>query len=404
MITAKEAKEIILSNTEGWGTELIPIEQSVGRTLQEDIYADRDFPPYNRVSMDGIAININDFNKGVRAFEISALQTAGKKAMTLDKPAHAIEIMTGAILSAGANVNIRYEDLEITDVDGKRTAKLTVESVKLWQNIHLKGKDKKIGDLLIKKGRKIASADVAALATVGKAKVLVSKLPKVAVISTGDELVPVSQSPEAHQIRMSNSISIQSTLNEMGVKNTLFHLLDDYGSLKVKINEILTSYDVLILSGGVSKGKADYIPDVLGELGVEKLFHKVAQRPGKPFWFGKNNQGKCVFALPGNPISTFMCYTVYFQPWLEASLKHKNASNLKAVLATDYNFKPDLTYYLQVQTSLNDEGMLMAMPVTGGGSGDLSNLLVSNAFIELPAGTTDFKAGEAFPLHPFRTS
>lgn len=402
MISTKEAKEIIMSNIEGWGQESVDISHSVGRILREDIVADRDFPPFDRVTMDGIAIRLSDFESGILDFEITDMQTAGEKAKSLDKEGAAIEIMTGAILSKGANANVRYEDLDIYEKDGKKMAKVKIQNIGLWQNVHLKGKDRQKGGLLIKSGRKISSADVAALATVGKSKVMVSKLPKIAVISTGDELVEVDQTPESHQIRMSNSISIEAKLNELGIDNSRYHFLDDYETLLAKVEQIVNKYDVVILSGGVSKGKADYIPQVLADLNVKKLFHRVAQRPGKPFWFGKAPEDKCVFALPGNPISTFMCFNVYFLPWLNTSLKLKIKPLPKAVLSTDYTFKPELTYYLQVEVD-NSNGQLVAKPNTGGGSGDLSNLLESDAFLELPAYKSEFETGEIFYLYSFRT-
>lgn len=402
MISAKQAKQIILSNTQNWGVEKISIENSTNRILQENINADRNFPPFDRVTMDGIAINTDDFNKGLRIFEISAIQTAGQEAKTLQQKGHAIEIMTGAILSKNADANIRYEDLNIQQKDGKRIAKVKVQQVLKWQNIHKKGTDKLKGDLLISKGRKLQSADIAILATVGKSEVIVSKLPKVAIISTGDELVAVNKRPNSNQIRISNSVAIQSKLNELAIKNDSFHLPDDYQTILQKSKIIIGQYDVIILSGGVSKGKADYIPDVLNQLEVNKLFHRVAQKPGKPFWFGKNSENKCVFALPGNPVSTLMCFTTYFLPWLFNALKLQYYNLPKAILSENYIFKPQLTYYLQVNTSINEEGKIIAKPTTGGGSGDLSNLLEANAFLELPANRMNYKAGDVFPLFPFR--
>ena len=402
MISVTEARQIIQANEQGWGIEAIDIEHASGRILREDIFADRDFPPFDRVTMDGIAIDSNHFNSGNRIFEITDIQTAGEKAKSITLKNTAIEIMTGAILSTNANANVKYEDLLITELNGKRFAEIKLEVIPKWQNVHKKASDRQIGDLLIKKGRKLSPADIAALATVGKSKIKVSRNPKIAIISTGDELVEVNQEPESHQIRMSNSISIQAKLNELGIENKRFHLLDDYASLKIKIKEILKRYDVLLLSGGVSKGKADFIPEVLSELGVEKLFHKVAQRPGKPFWFGKTNNNKCIFALPGNPISTFMCFTVYFLSWLNASLKNQSRHSIKGVLSEDFNFKPDLTYFMQVDVEIGDQGQLTAKPCIGGGSGDLSNLLESNAFLELPSSNSNFKKKDVFELFFFR--
>ena len=166
------------------------------------------------------------------------------------------------------------------------------------------------------------------------------------------------------------------------------------------LKQVLETYDVLVLSGGVSMGKLDYVPEILAELGVEKLFHKVSQRPGKPFWFGRH-KGGVVFALPGNPVSTFVGLKRYVIPFLYRSVGVE-PKVVRARLTEDFTFKPDLTYFLQVSLEYNDEGQLMATPAPGHGSGDLANLVNSEAFIELPQGENIYKAGAVFTCYPFR--
>ena len=171
-------------------------------------------------------------------------------------------------------------------------------------------------------------------------------------------------------------------------------------TLKTKIKEYLFDYDVLLFSGAVSKGKFDYIPEVLDSLGVKKLFHKVKQRPGKPFWFGKKNH-KTVFAFPGNPVSTFVSCLKYFYPWYYQSIGLNFEENQQAILSEDFNFKPSLTYFLQVKLH-QKKGVFFAYPIIGKGSGDLVNLVDSDAFIELPDDRSDFKKGEVFPVIKYR--
>lgn len=402
MISSKEATDIVMSNLSDWGMEEVDIAKCSGRILREEIIADRDFPPFDRVTMDGIAISFKDFESGIKAYRIADIQMAGERKKQLSEQREAMEIMTGAILSDGVDTIIRYEDIEITSKNGVKQAVIILSDLTKGKNVHKKGSDRKKGDVLIEPGRKLSAADVAILATVGKQKVKVSRLPKVAIISTGDELVEVSEIPESHQIRMSNSVMIETKLNELGIENRRFHLLDDYDELLVNINGILNSYDVILMSGGVSKGKADYIPKVLDELGVNKLFHKVAQRPGKPFWFGEKDNNKFVFALPGNPISTFMCFVIYFLPWLQKCLNNKEDKDNYAVLGCDFVFNPNLTYFLQVNCRLDKEGSYIAMPKEGGGSGDLSNLVESNGFLELPQGKNYFRKGQSFRVSLFR--
>lgn len=401
MISTKEAIDIVLSKASTFGHMEVPVSSCTGKVLREDIVADRDFPPFDRVTMDGIAIKFDDFQKGVREFEITDLQTAGEKQKMLLDNGTAHEIMTGAVLSAKADVVVRYEDVDIYSKGDNQYARVNLQDLTRWKNVHKQGTDRKKGDGLMKKGSILSAADVAILATVGKEKILVSKLPKVAIISTGDELVEIGQLPLDHQIRMSNSVMIQAKLNELGIENQRFHLLDDYDSLLLKVADILDGYDVLLISGGVSKGKADFIPEILNQLMVEKLFHRVAQRPGKPFWFGKKGDNKFVFALPGNPISTFMCFNVYFLPWLYKSMQ-TDKKELYAVLNEDFSFAPRLTYFLQVNCRVDENGFLNATPKEGGGSGDLSNLVESNGFLELPSDQSLFKKGMKFKVYMFR--
>ncbi|MFY0652919.1 MAG: molybdopterin molybdotransferase MoeA [Cyclobacteriaceae bacterium] len=399
MISSNEAQDIVMSNTVDWGVEEVEVSDCVGRVLREGVVADRDFPPYNRVTMDGIAIKHSDFESGIREYKITHLQTAGARQHGLKGTGNAHEIMTGAVLSDGADIIVRYEDLTIEYNGEERLAKVNNEGIPQWKNVHKKGSDKRKGDLLISSGKKLMSSDVAVLATVGCEKVKVSRLPKVAIISTGDELVEVGKEPQNHQIRMSNSIMIQAKLNDLGVANERFHLMDDFDLLKEKIERIIEEFDVILMSGGVSKGKADYVPEVLDQLGVQKLFHKVAQRPGKPFWFGKFGEEKCVFALPGNPVSTFMCFVVYFLPWLHKSLRCIENSDHFAILNENVSFKPALTYFMQVHCKSDVDGKNLAEVKQGGGSGDLSNLVQSNGFLEMPPKKGSFEKEEAFRIY-----
>jgi molybdopterin molybdotransferase len=225
-------------------------------------------------------------------------------------------------------------------------------------------------------------------------------LPRAAVVASGDELVDIKVKPEPHQIRRSNTYAIQAAMKEMGWPATQFHLPDHEEFLRESLATVLASHDVVILSGGVSKGKFDYIPGVLRDLGVKNLFHNVSQRPGKPFWFGVTSNGKVVFALPGNPVSTFMCFHRFVKPWLWASFGLPFTTP-SAILGKDFTFEPKLTYFLQVYVE-NIGGRLIADPRAGGGSGDFANLKDVNGFLELPLERTTFKEGEVYPFIPFR--
>ena len=215
-----------------------------------------------------------------------------------------------------------------------------IDEINQLQNIHKQGNDRKKADILIKKNRLISSSEIGIFATVGKSTISVAKQPKVLIISTGDELVAVNENPLPYQIRRSNVYSMLSLLQDLKINAETAHITDDKPLLKEKIARYLEQYDVLLFSGAVSKGKYDFLPEVLDELGVKKLFHKVKQRPGKPFWFGKKGS-KSVFAFPGNPVSTYVGCLKYFYPWYKksAGIQYKNQES--AILSEDFFFKPE---------------------------------------------------------------
>lgn len=396
MITVEEASGIINKNLYQTTTEEVNLSEVLGRVLAEDIYADRDFPPFNRVMMDGIAIQINAWEQGKRFFKNEGMQLAGEEQKVLANPSNCIEVMTGSILPKNTDAVIPYEELKIENDN----VSIKSEVVKSGQNIHTQGSDVNINERILSKGCLISTAEIGVLATVGKTKVKVLSLPKVAIISTGDELVAVNETPKDYQIRQSNSHVLKAALRQVGVEGTIYHILDEKELLFTNSKGIVEEYDVIILSGGVSKGKKDYVPEVLDKLQFKKLFHGVIQRPGKPFWFGIRDDNKTVFALPGNPVSTYMCFQKYIKPWVYASLGVEWPSSW-AILSEDFNFKKELTYFLQVSVK-NKEGKLMAVPVAGQGSGDLANLISADGFLQLPSDKSLFKAGEVFPFIRYR--
>ncbi len=401
MISVNEALKIVKENAFTPSISEVPVLESLGLILAENIIADRDFPPFNRVAMDGVAIahstfrggNSNNFDVEKWMPFIEDTQYAGESQKQLTKPKNCMEVMTGAVLPLGCEAVVRYEDLEIEEFEGSKYAKFLISQreIKDWQNIHPKGSDRKAGDVLLWKGLKISPPEIAVMASVGKDKVLVEISPSVAVISTGDELVEITTNPEPYQIRMSNSYMLAGALAQIGIKANLFHLKDDKELLFSKLKEILLNHDILLLSGGVSAGKKDFVPEILTNLGIKKLFHKVAQKPGKPFWFGKSEEGKTIFALPGNPVSTFLCFCKYFL----------NQKQEQVILDKDVFFKLNSTYFVPVKTYFQN-GKMMATPFEGSGSADFANLTDCDGFVELPADSQEFKAGEMFGFVRFR--
>jgi molybdopterin molybdotransferase len=397
MIAADKAFNLIMERLGKWGKEEIFFDKAYNRILAEDIIADRDFPPFNRVSMDGIGIVYDKLNAGQENFVIDGLQAAGSPKMELFDSNKCLEVMTGAILPIGIDTIIPYED--VTIINGIATVNtLTVNKNK---NVHKQATDKLKGAVLIKKGQKLGTAEIGILATVGKTKVKVAKLPRVAIVSSGDELVEVDQTPKTHQIRKSNVWALLADLERIGISAEMYHLIDTKENVKSTISSILKNSDVVMMSGGVSKGKLDFIPEILEELNVEKVFHRVKQRPGKPFWFGVYENNVHFFAFPGNPVSTFSNFHRYFVPWLYKSLNANTKPLFKLKIAETFDFNKPLTYFLQVKIIQTKDGP-QAKPMVGKGSGDLANLLATDGFLVIPENVNHCPVGSEFEYVSFR--
>lgn len=396
MITVEQADQIILSQARDYGLEQLPFEQSLERVLADDILADRDLPPFNRATVDGIAVKYWAVMSGYRVFTIKATQAAGDEPININRDDECIEIMTGAALPSSTDCVIRYEDITIQD--GRAMVK--TGAIEKWQNLHLRGADKHQGEVIVAAGQVITPALVSIAASVGKTMLPVQKLPRIVAISSGNELVEVDETPSEYQIRKSNTYAIKSVLQKRGIACDAMHIPDDADITRDKLNECLQNYDVLLLTGGVSMGKFDYIPSALNALGVKELFHKIQQRPGKPFWFGEHANGALVFAFPGNPVAVLMCLHRYFLTWLD-HINGITSPEMYAVLAQDFEFKPSLKYFLQVKLQMNRSAQLLATPLQGNGSGDFANLAHTDAFMELPLERSEFKQGEVFRIWPF---
>ncbi|GAB2940921.1 molybdopterin molybdotransferase MoeA [Hymenobacter coalescens] len=405
MISVEEATRAVQATAAPLPPERVLLTEAAGRVLREPVHADRDFPPFDRVTMDGIALRYAASAAGQTAFVIERTQLAGQPPAPLADERAAVEIMTGAVLPPGCDAVVRYEDLLIEEQpDGRRVATVRVPPAAAGHNVHRRGSDRRQGELLLPAGTVLGPAEIAVAATVGAATLEVSRQPRVAVVSTGDELVDISEEPAAHQIRRSNAYMLLAAARQAGAEASIFHFDDDPAALAAGLPPLLTGYDAVLLSGGVSKGKADYLPQALQQAGAAQLFHEVQQRPGKPFWFGRHPQGAVVFALPGNPVSTFINYYRYAAPWLRAVQLPAPTfpAPARAALTADVLFRPPLTHFLLVSLRPGPDGRLMAHPERAHGSGDLASLLPSDGFVELPAERSEFRAGEVLPVWRFR--
>ena len=384
MLTPAEADRLIGQHLQCLPIESLPLAQCAGAVLRENIYAERDQPPYDRVAMDGIALDTRAVSGGERSFHIQATQAAGDAPLTLGAATDCIEVMTGAVLPAGCDSVVPVEQLTIADGQAQLAPDARIEP---WQNVHRRGSDTRQGALLLRAGQRLRAPEIAIAASAGMARVRVASQPMLAVISTGNELIEPGEPVLAHQVRRSNAYAIVSALREHGFQRVADdHIRDDAGELRERLRFHLETHDVLVLSGGVSMGRFDLVPKVLGELGVRTIFHKVAQRPGKPLWFGVANSGAAVFGLPGNPVSTLVCLARYVLPALRGSLGQSPERVQRLALGAPVTITPALTYFLPVRLEPDDWGRDWAVPAPTNGSGDFTALAGTDGFIELPPG------------------
>jgi molybdopterin molybdotransferase len=392
MLTPQQAEDIIAHCAPTLTKELVKLEHALGRMTDEDLIADTDLPPFDRVMMDGIALRFSALESGIREFRIEGLQRAGQAPIELKHDAGCIEIMTGEICSLGCDTIIPYEHLDIAN--GIAFVHLLPD--KACKNIHTKGTDKRKGDVLVPAHSSIGVPEIGIAASIGKQHIAVKSLPKTLICSTGDELVAIHETPLAHQIRRSNVYALQALLQHAGIAADTLHLPDDESNLKQTLNSKLMEYDILLFSGGVSKGKFDLLPQVLHELGVEMLFHGIFQRPGKPMWFGKSSTA-VVFALPGNPVSTLACAARYVMPWLKKQLG-KEQEPLRVPIETAVTPHDKLHLFVPVEIRILG-GRVVARRIHNQGSGDFSALQGASGFIEIAPGTVLADSYAYYPLH-----
>ncbi len=400
MLTTAQALDAILASVRPAPTERVALSDAVARVLRQRVIAERDQPPFDRVTMDGIAIEYDRFAIGERQFPIQAMQAAGDEALALE-PGHAIEIMTGASLPTGADCIVPVERVSLVDQLATIEGGYRAES---GQFIHRRASDHARGTPLLPAGTRIGALDVAVIASCGLAEVDVATRARIAVISTGNELVAAGEPIADHQVRMSNGPAVVAMLAEHGqARARHVHINDDKTALRTELGQLLAANDVLVLSGGVSMGKADYVPEVLQSLGVEVVFHGISQRPGKPMWFGLGPDGQSVFALPGNPVSTLVCCRHYVIPALRKIAGMAAMTPQFSVLAQPVTFAPSLTCFLPVRLVSNAAGQVLSLPVHTNTSGDFAALAGTDGYVELALGRRDFPSGSAVPLHRWRT-
>jgi len=397
MLNCNEARDLIFSSIARFADERVPLADACGRVLRQPVTAERDQPPFDRVTMDGIAVRHAALASGRREFHIAGTQHAGDDVQALVADDECIEVMTGSVMPPGADCVIPLERLVVSG--GIALADETIDTSP-GQFIHPRGSDHRQGYRMLVAGHRIAPVDIALIASAGLADVAVARQPMISVISTGNELVAAGAPIAPHQVRLSNGPALMAMLAAQGYRQCRHeHLRDDPEHMRQRLAARLAGSDVLILSGGVSMGKADFVPGVLKELGVNVVFHRIAQRPGKPMWFGTGPSGQAVFALPGNPVSTLVCCRHYVLPALLHASGATPRPPVLTRLGSDFTFEADLTCLLPVRLAVGHGAEPVAEPVPTNTSGDFTALSGTDGYVELARADSMFRRGSLQPLH-----
>ena len=403
MLTPAAAEKLIFSHLAPFHREDCPLAQAHGRSLRADLCADRDLPPFDRVTMDGYALRAASLAAGVTEFSVDGVQAAGMRPFKLGPAAGAcLEIMTGAVLPTGADCVVPYEETTRAATGAAITVSAAAAHFAAGHAVHRRGSDHRAGDVIVREGTRLTGREIAVAAACGYPSVTVSQSPKIAVIATGDELVDVGARVAPHQIRRSNDHALAAALAAAGYPLTSrFHLRDVRQEIEHLLWHILAEFDVVLITGGVSKGKFDFLPAELDRQGVKKIFQGVAQRPGKPFWFGQSARNTPVFALPGNPVSAYTCLHRYVLPALAHAGGLTSAVPRTVALAAPVSWKAKLAYLLPVKLTSGPRAELLATPDPFNTSGDFAGLVGTDGFIELPPGPAVFPAGTLAPFFPW---
>ena len=395
LISVADAEALIAAHMPSFGVEQVGLDAAIGRVLRKPVVAERDHPPFDRVMMDGIGVRWSDSLP--TSFPIAGSQMAGMGRMTLSDSGACLEVTTGAIAPDGCDCIIPIEQ---TRRDGDRYVLAEGYQPSKGQFIHGQASDCRAGTEVLASGVRLAAPEMAQLAANGVARVEVAVSPSIAILATGDELVSVDELLGEGQIRRSNDIAIAAALRGHGLDRVaLHHVSDDLSATTDALGALLAAHDVVIVSGGVSMGQRDYVPEALAALGVKRIFHRIAQRPGKPIWFGVGPDGQLVFALPGNPVSSLVCAIRYVRPALLAAMGLKAEPLEYVCLYDDVQTNPTLTCFVPVHVRQDETGRSVARSVVSPTSGDFSSLVRAHGFVQLSPGESRALAGAVAPLY-----
>lgn len=390
MISFEKALETILSDVRETGTERVDFNEALYRVLAEDVFSDIDMPPFDKAAVDGYACRMEDLDKELEVLELIA---AGEVPSKPVEKGQCTKIMTGAMVPAGADTVLMVEHTVET-----RPGYIRFNGKKTTRNIAYKAEDVKKGDLVWGKGLQILPQHVAIFASVGCVQPLVWKQPRVAILSTGDELVEPAQVPGSGKIRNSNGFQLIAQVRAAHcIPNYMGIIPDDEEATDRAISKALAENDMVILTGGVSMGDFDFVPKIMKKNKVEILFQKVAVKPGRPTVFGRT-QGSYIFGLPGNPVSSFINFEMFAKPLLYKMMGYQwKARELELPMGVDFQRKKaDRLEFLPVKIDASGH----VMPVSYHGSAHIHAVCLADAIMTIPQGINEIKKGAPVHVRP----
>jgi molybdopterin molybdotransferase len=390
MITFQDALTKILKNTQALSVEKIPVEESVSHVLAENIYSKIDMPPFNKSAMDGYALKAADTIKIPVKLECVGTISAGQSVNKHIKKGQCLKIMTGAAIPEGADSVVMIEN---TRADNNNYVEI-LSRVKTGQNICIKGEDIKRNQKVGKKGTVVSVSDIALIAAAGKQVISVVRKPRVAFFNTGDEIIPLTKRLTKNKIYNSNGPQLIALLKSCGINAKFLGIIKDDPCHLRKAMEEGMKYDLLLISGGVSMGDYDFIPEVLKGLGVKEIFHNVRIKPGKPLFFGSHKKG-VVFGIPGNPVSNFTSFILFIQPAINKMMGYQNCKPefKEGVIENSFQQKEGRKHFVPVK-AVKKENQYYLKSVNSHGSADIVSLSNADGFMIIDADRKAVKTGE----------
>jgi len=388
-LQATEAQHLILHSVIALGVETVQLDQSVGRVLAQEIHANRDLPPYDVSAMDGFALHSADLAGVPVVLEIIEDIKAGDLPGKILQTGQCARIMTGAPVPVGADAVIRVEETQ----EAGATAVRINKAVKPGNDIRLRGENMKDGDVVLTAGTEITPGVIGVLATVKAARFSVFRRPRVAILSTGNELEGMDEAVDLNKIPNANSYALMAQVQALGIEPVLLGIArDDPAELEQYLKRGL-EYDVLLVSGGTSVGVHDYVRPTIEKLGVEMKFWHLAIRPGHPLAFGTTHK-TAVFGLPGNPVSSMVCFEQFVIPALRQMMGNKRLyrRTVTARVAHDVKFRPGRTEFIRVQLTRDDNGYIASSTGTQS-SGVLLSMARADGLMVIPSDSTGLAAG-----------